>query len=70
MVEAGHVGRPFHIGVRWLGGRWAEETAPANQETPAAETKSAAAPTSEQAALRPAGCARSSAVVAASADDP
>ena len=29
MVEAGHVGRPFHIGVRWLGGRWAEETAPA-----------------------------------------
>jgi predicted dehydrogenase len=29
MVEAGHVGRPFHIGARWLGGRWAEETAPA-----------------------------------------
>ncbi len=29
MVSAGHVGRPFHIGARWLGGRWAEETAPA-----------------------------------------
>jgi predicted dehydrogenase len=29
MVEAGHLGRPFHVGARWLGGRWAEETAPA-----------------------------------------
>jgi len=29
MVEAGHVGRPFHIGARWLGSRWAQETAPA-----------------------------------------
>lgn len=28
MVEAGHVGRPFHIGARWLGARWAEESAP------------------------------------------
>jgi predicted dehydrogenase len=29
MVEAGHVGRPFHIGARWLGARWADELAPA-----------------------------------------
>src|SRR5262249_57304838 len=29
MVQEGHVGRPFHIGGRWLGGRWAEATAPA-----------------------------------------
>ena len=29
MVEAGHVGRPFHIGARWLGARWADEAAPA-----------------------------------------
>jgi len=25
MVEAGHLGRPFHIGMRWLGGRFADE---------------------------------------------
>ena len=29
MARAGHIGRPFHIGARWLGGRWAEESAPA-----------------------------------------
>jgi predicted dehydrogenase len=29
MVEAGRVGRPFHIEGRWLGSRWAEESAPA-----------------------------------------
>jgi predicted dehydrogenase len=28
MVEAGHVGRPFHIGARWLGGRLADQAAP------------------------------------------
>src|SRR5262245_28879704 len=29
MVEAGHLGRPFHVGMRWLNGRWADEaTAP------------------------------------------
>jgi predicted dehydrogenase len=27
MVEAGHVGRPFHIDARWLGARWADEGA-------------------------------------------
>jgi predicted dehydrogenase len=27
MVQAGHVGRPFHLGGRWLGGRWADESA-------------------------------------------
>ena len=24
MVQAGHVGRPFHLGGRWLGARWAD----------------------------------------------
>jgi predicted dehydrogenase len=28
MVQAGHVGRPFHIGARWLGSRGADEAAP------------------------------------------
>jgi predicted dehydrogenase len=28
MVEAGHVGRAIHLGGRWLGARWADETAP------------------------------------------
>jgi predicted dehydrogenase len=27
MIEAGHVGRPFHVDGRWLGARWADETA-------------------------------------------
>ena len=27
MVAAGHVGRPFHLGGRWLGARWADESA-------------------------------------------
>lgn len=27
MVQAGHVGRPFHLGGRWLGARWADESA-------------------------------------------
>ncbi len=25
MVEAGHLGRVFHVGARWLGARWADE---------------------------------------------
>ena len=29
MVEAGAVGRLFHLGGRWLGARWADESAPA-----------------------------------------
>jgi predicted dehydrogenase len=28
LVEEGAVGRPFHIGARWLGSRWADESAP------------------------------------------
>ena len=28
LVEEGAVGRPFHIGGRWLGARWADESAP------------------------------------------
>ncbi|HEV8440371.1 MAG TPA: Gfo/Idh/MocA family oxidoreductase [Methylomirabilota bacterium] len=28
MVQAGHLGRFFHIGARWLGGRWADESLP------------------------------------------
>src|SRR5262249_16946091 len=28
MAEAGHLGRLFHVGARWLGARWADETAP------------------------------------------
>ena len=28
MVAAGHVGRPIHLAGRWLGARWADETAP------------------------------------------
>ena len=26
MVEAGHLGRVFHVGARWLGARWADES--------------------------------------------
>ncbi len=29
MVEAGFLGRLFHVNLRWLGSRWADETAPA-----------------------------------------
>lgn len=28
LIEDGAVGRPFHIGARWLGARWADESAP------------------------------------------
>src|SRR5262249_59892408 len=28
MAEAGFLGRVFHINVRWMGGRWADEEAP------------------------------------------
>jgi predicted dehydrogenase len=28
LVESGHVGRPLHLAGRWLGARWADETAP------------------------------------------
>ena len=29
LVEAGAVGRPLHVGGRWMGARWADEQAPA-----------------------------------------
>ena len=29
MVEAGHLGRLFHVNLRWLGSRWADEDVPA-----------------------------------------
>jgi predicted dehydrogenase len=29
MVEAGHLGRLFHVNLRWFGSRWADEGAPA-----------------------------------------
>ncbi len=29
MIEAGHLGRLFHVNLRWLGSRWADESAPA-----------------------------------------
>ncbi len=28
LVDAGHVGRPLHLAGRWLGARWADESAP------------------------------------------
>jgi predicted dehydrogenase len=28
MAESGHLGRVLHVGARWLGGRWVEETTP------------------------------------------
>src|SRR5262245_61485431 len=37
MVEAGHLGRPFHVAMRWLGGRWADESTPSTWRMDSAE---------------------------------